>query len=48
MNKQPKSVFKALDLCSDFPNIRTLLPILANFPVTTAEADKTFSSFFAS
>jgi hypothetical protein len=45
-NDRPTSAIETLPLCSVdfFPNIRTLLLIAATLPVTTATAERTFSS----
>ncbi|ESN97896.1 hypothetical protein HELRODRAFT_146310, partial [Helobdella robusta] len=42
----PKSALECLDLCDKilYPNIYTLLHILATLPVSTATPERTFSS----
>jgi hypothetical protein len=40
---RPNSALAALDHCGMYPNITTLMQLLATLPVTTAEAERVFS-----
>jgi len=44
--KKPDSAVTALDVarCNDFPNISVMLEIFATLPVTTASAERSFST----
>ena len=42
-DSRPKSALAALDHSSMYPNISTILQLLATVPVTTAEAEQQFS-----
>lgn len=44
LDMHPKTAFEALNNCpAEFPSVRTLLIILVTLPVTTAEAERSFS-----
>lgn len=40
---RPKTTVSALDYCVNFPNLSILLQVLSALPVTSAEAERTFS-----
>jgi len=40
---RPKSSIAALDSCSQFPAVSTLLQLLATLPISTAEAERVLS-----